>query len=110
MVLNYITNLSLNDLGDFSRDLFHTYMQYRNVALLIKPRIFYIKQNSFNTKLPGILYLFLIGELFILQLFTLEGIHWRNLLGLMYLIMLSCIYSNSWHVHYIVSIHACVQK
>ena len=56
-----------------------------------------------------ILYLFLFRELFILQLFILE-INLRNLLRLMYLIMLSFIYFNFWHVHYTVSIHACVQK
>ena len=42
--------------------------------------------------------LFLIGELFILQLFILESIHWRNLLGLIYLIMHSFIYFNFFYM------------
>ena len=87
MLPNYITTFSLNDLGDFSSNVF---IPTCNMGIL--------------------LYLFLFRELFILQLFILESIHLRNLLRLMHLIMLSFIYFNFWHLHHTVSIHACVQK
>ena len=37
------TNLTLNYLNDFSRYLFHTHLQQRDIAMLIKPHTFYIE-------------------------------------------------------------------